>query len=557
MKTAGTYDHYMDYEELTCQLQQFQQRYPRWMRLHSLTQTPQGRSVWGVEVTDLESGEPDEKPAIHLDGNTHAGEVTGSMAVMYLLDLLLSNHDDPQIHFLLQHYTFTLIPRISPDGAEVYLKTPATLRSVDRPGRTETVQGIVKDDLDHDGVIRMMRILDPCGAWKQDEQDPRLMVRRQPDELEGRFYTLMPEGRVVGSKHQTLKAAQSKWNLDFNRNYPSWWKPDQPGAGEYPLDNPETRAVADFLIQHPGIGVMITCHTSGGQILNPPGPWSESEHDAVQDIRIYHQIGQIGTQETGYPLLNLFDGFHCTHQNYAAGAGDDWAYLNRGIFAVTVELWDMLSRAGLSMEEITAQQCDESQRRQQQLKALAWIDQHCPQSWKPWTPFSHPQLGEVEIGGLDSKFVVQNCPPSFLRQECEKTARFALRLCRFLPRLVIESLSCEPLGDGFYRVEAMIANHGYLPTTISEQKRKLRLSQPIEIRLEGFTVLQPQKELRWEGLDGFGQDQTWWSMSGCGGSSAQVRQHVQWIGQGKPGDMLTLFCRCAHAGHDRRTLILK
>src|SRR5699024_2762702 len=102
-----------------------------------------------------------------------------------------------------------------------------------------------------------------------------------------------------------------------------------------------------------------------------------------------------------------------------------------------------------------------------------------------------------------------------------------------------------------------IANHGYLPTTISEQKRKLRLSQPIEIRLEGFTVLQPQKELRWEGLDGFGQDQTWWSMSGCGGSSAQVRQHVQWIGQGKPGDMLTLFCRCAHAGHDRMTLILK
>ena len=66
--------------------------------------------------------------------------------------------------------------------------------------------------------------------------------------MDGVFYTVMPEGMLRGEKGEILKAAPAQWGLDFNRNYPCWWKPQQPGAGNYPLDNPETRAVADFLI---------------------------------------------------------------------------------------------------------------------------------------------------------------------------------------------------------------------------------------------------------------------------------------------------------------------
>ena len=42
---------------------------------------------------------------------------------------------------------------------------------------------------------------------------------------------------------------------DMNRNWPADWQPDhiQPGAGDYPLCWPETRAVARFLLDHPNV----------------------------------------------------------------------------------------------------------------------------------------------------------------------------------------------------------------------------------------------------------------------------------------------------------------
>ena len=41
-----------------------------------------------------------------------------------------------------------------------------------------------------------MRQKDTCGAWKISEQDPRIMVRREPEEFEGTFYTLLTEGLI-------------------------------------------------------------------------------------------------------------------------------------------------------------------------------------------------------------------------------------------------------------------------------------------------------------------------------------------------------------------------
>lgn len=549
MRTTFTYDHYADYAELTERLLYFKEQYPKYMHLKSLGQTPGGRELWAVEVTDLGTGNFDEKPAQHIDGNTHAGEVTGSMAALHQLDVLLTMHDDPQIARLLQTYTFTFIPRISPDGAEVYLKTPAALRSVNRPSG-KAPEGVVRQDLDGDGVIRWMRIADEDGAWAADEEEPRLLRRRRPDEIEGVFYTIMPEGMLQGKTDSVLKAAPALWGLDFNRNYPCWWKPEQPGAGNYPLDNPETRAVADFLIAHPNVGVMITHHTSGGMILNPPGPFSEAQQEPL-DRKIVHAIGALAKEEMGYPLLNLYDGFHCTEEDYAAGAGDDWAYLNRGIFAVTAELWDCQSRAGISVEEQLDPDLGEAERLRQQKLTLKWIDAHCPQAWKPWTAWDHPQFGQVEIGGLDYKFTIQNCPPAYLKQECEKATRFALRQVRLLPRLAIRRFQAQPLGHDFVKLSAEIVNHGYLPTYISSQRRQMKLAEPIRVELSGAEIIQGQAQSEIEALEGYALDQTELSFSSVYGQTAAMRKQLEWIIRAPVPTTVELQVMCAQAGQIR------
>jgi murein tripeptide amidase MpaA len=51
-----------------------------------------------------------------------------------------------------------------------------------------------------------------------------------------------------------------------------------------------------------------------------------------------------------------------------------------------------------------------------QLKTLAWNDGELDgEGFVDWTPFEHPQLGRVEMGGLKTKFTAQNPPPTFLR----------------------------------------------------------------------------------------------------------------------------------------------
>jgi murein tripeptide amidase MpaA len=72
-----------------------------------------------------------------VDGNTHAGEVTGSMAALYLIEHLLENYgSDDLVTRLLDEQAFYVLPRLSPDGAERYLTTPHTCAPTPAPGRS-------------------------------------------------------------------------------------------------------------------------------------------------------------------------------------------------------------------------------------------------------------------------------------------------------------------------------------------------------------------------------------------------------------------------------------
>lgn len=530
MKTTLQYDHYYDYDELTAAMRTLHEKYPQLSKLFSIGETIEGRQLWAMEVTDFKTGDFLDKPAQHIDGNTHAGEVTGSMAALHTLDTLLTNHKEQAIATLLKRFAFSFIPRISPDGAEFYLKTPYSVRSVNRPWpQAERQNGLHEEDIDQDGVIRFMRIASSSGAWKKSAGDTVIMERREPDEMDGEFYDLYPESVLSGEKKTRLEMAPTYYSVDFNRNYPCYWLPNQPGAGDYPLDNAETAAVVKFLCARKNIGVMITHHTSGGMILNPPGPWSEKEHDP-KDMQIYHAIGKIGTKETGYPLINLFDGFHCTKENYAAGAGDDWAYLNRGIFAVTVELWDMLARAGIAQSETLDPALSAEKRQENLQKALQWVKANCPEAILPWRKVNHPQLGEVEVGGIAGKFVLQNCPPQYLLSECEKVTRFALRQAALLPRLAIENVKIEPFGDTMLKISAEIVNLGYLSTAVSNQRKRLKLNRPVKVTLENARIKEGKQEEFIEALEGYAQDFSSLSITRINpGRRPHNRHQVSWI----------------------------
>jgi hypothetical protein len=109
----------------------------------------------------------------------------------------------------------------------------------------------------------------------------------------------------------------------------------------------------------------------------------------------------------------------------------------------------------------------------------------------PWQPFEHPQLGPVEIGGWQIKFLFQNAPAPLLEEISRRNAAFTLRAAACAPRMRLAETLVEPLGGGLYRVQAIAENQGFLPTNVTERAVTLKALAPdkLELRHNGDVEL--------------------------------------------------------------------
>ena len=222
------FDTYYRYDELSRLLRQLAQQHPHLLRVESIGRSFEGRDIWLATVTRFSSGEPDEKPALWVDGNIHATEVAGSMACLYLLhDLVARYGSDPDLTRCLDTRVFYVCPRINPDGAEWALaEVPRLIRSSTRPYPydEEPIGGLRREDVDGDGRVLSMRVRDPDGPWKVSDRDARLLVRRDPTEAGGEYFRLLPEGRLEDYDGSIIKLQPHKQRLDLNRNFPAGWR---------------------------------------------------------------------------------------------------------------------------------------------------------------------------------------------------------------------------------------------------------------------------------------------------------------------------------------------
>lgn len=547
-----TFDRYHDYAELTQILKTLEATYPDLCRLESIGKSHEGRDIWMLEVTNRKTAEGKDKPAVYADANTHAGEVTGCEVILYTIKMLVEGYGtDPQITRILDTRTFYFIPRITVDGSDYYLHTPYMLRSSMRPWPDEVDErkGLVPEDVDGNGKILTMRIPDPDGAWKVSDKDPRLMVKRRPDETGGTYYSVYAEGRLVNGDVVVVKQAPPRYGIDFNRNYPTNWALPvrQRGSGDYPFSEPEMKAVGDFYVSHPNIVTSMAYHTSGGWILRPLCTRRESEMPQ-EDREIYRAVGERAEEITGYPARPVFEWFTLNQDKPEVGSDLEWVYETLGILAFETELWDMAGRAGIPKRPLYAYRgLSDKEREEEALKLLKWNDEAMGgKLFHPWRPFDHPDFGLVEIGGWEPKFGRQNPPLELLEEEIKKNAPFNLTRALITPLLVVQSFQPEALGEGLYKLEAVIKNEGYLPTHVTFQALKLNAAKPVRVRLE----LSGGAELV-SGKDEF-------DVGHLGGRAGggDHKKKFSWVVRSTPGGRATITAWCPRAGKARREVVL-
>lgn len=433
--------------------------YPELTELRSIGESYLGADLMLMTVTNKATGPASEKPALYLDGNIHAQELTSSSVALYVLAHLLNNYGkDPRITELLDTRTFYIRPKFNPDGSDLVLKEDQFLRSSVRPV-DENGDGIPDsdppEDLDGDGRILSMRVPDPDGNMRISEEDPRIMLRRQPGDA-GPFYRMVREG--VDRNGDGIINSDGIGGLDMNRNFPRNWERwhVQSGSGDFPLSEPETYATVRFLNEHRNVGTIVHGHTSGGFVYRLPSAMDPAEFDAADEALVIH-LGSYYTETTGRRVIP--SATHATARRY--GTLLQWAYWDQGIIG-----WVPEYSPG---PEAWVPDCDGD-------GVITEADWHCYNDeafggkyFKDWTPFDHPQLGSVEIGGWHTKFWGQNPPDELLEQELEVQLPWILYLAEQLPRVQVSEPRITPLGDERFQVEVTVTNEGYLPTNLTEQ----------------------------------------------------------------------------------------
>ncbi len=453
------WNRYYTNEETNRIMEAFTRLYPELTELRSIGQSYLGADLMLMTVTNEATGPALEKPALYLDGNIHAQELTSSSVALYVMAHLLNHYGkDPRITELLDTRTFYIRPKFNPDGSDLVLLEDQFLRSGVRPVDLNG-DGIpdsdAPEDLDGDGRILMMRVPDPDGPMRISEDDPRIMVRRQAGDT-GPFYRMIREG--VDRNGDGIINSDGIGGVDMNRNFPRNWGRwhVQSGSGDFPLSEPETYATVRFLNEHRNVGSIVHGHTSGGFVFRLPSAMDPAEFDANDEALVIH-LGNYYTESTGRPVRP--SATHATARRY--GTLLQWAYSDQGIIG-----WVPEYSPG---PDQWVPDCDGD-------GVITEVDWHCYNDeefggryFQDWTPFDHPQLGPVEIGGWHTKFWGQNPPEELLERELEVQVPWILYLAEQLPRVQVGEPGIRSLGDGRFQVEVTIRNEGYLPTNLTEQ----------------------------------------------------------------------------------------
>lgn len=277
-----------------------------------------------------------DQPAMLITAGIDGRYLAGSNMAIGIAEQLLADHQD-----LLSEMTIYIIPRANPDGAQRNLSSltmghignAATVDS-DRDRRLDE-DG--PDDLNNDGIISMMRRLNPplkdLPTHLADPDDQRLNIK--PDAKEGQLptFTLYTEGLDNDSDGSINEDGFG--TVDLNKNFMHRWPEHKEGAGAYPLSEPEAHALAKFVLEHDNIIAALTIDRHDNLTNTPESKKKDITGTAPMEIDeldadLYKRVAEIYKENVGS---------HKATNEDSSGSFYAWLYAQRGIASFAAKPW--------------------------------------------------------------------------------------------------------------------------------------------------------------------------------------------------------------------------
>jgi len=525
----GALQGYVTYAEMQARLQALAES--PWVELSSLGQTAGQRDLWLLKV----GADPQvTRPAILVVGNVHGSHVLGRELALRMAERLVQAGDSPAIEQLLANYTVYFIPCPTPDATEKNFQSPARERNGNLTAtdddRDFSVGEDPPQDLNGDGAVTMLRIAEPFGTHRTHPADPRVLIPIDPKKGEVGAYRLEVESRDLDQDKAFGEDASD--GVEFNRNFTFNYEYFGRGSGPHQVSEVETRAVADFMYDHPNIAFVL-CFSPEDNVFQP---WKGSAQ--TDSGRIKSKIltaDQTHTDRLAEAFRTLHGGKNAPESPAGSGSFSEWSYFHYGRWTFASRAWWVPtveptkpaepSKAAEAEQQATAdptggeasEQASEQageqasgdrgtvvaevpasvpaaaeplakddKRGAMELNALAWFEQRGIEAFVPWQALEHPDLPgrSVEVGGF-KPFYMLNPPIAEVEPLVEPHVAFLSKMVESWPRLAVHDLQAKQLGPGLYDIRCQIVNTGALPT-MPQMAAVNQQWYPIQVQLTGL-----------------------------------------------------------------------
>ncbi len=519
-----TFDKFHGYTGTVKYIQAVAKAYPNITKLLDIGRSTMDRPIYVLVISNMKTGETIDsyiqlrnsrkeniqnvtkmqpyqgKPGSFICGSTHGNEYTGTEVCLYIIDKLVSGYgEDDTITQRIDGQTFYICPIVNPDGVYnsvergIPQRQNSLMKDDDGDGK---INEDGPDDLNGDGLIMQFRYKDPQGRFFIDEEDSRLMVRigRNAEEASDKErYSVILEDK--DNDGDGRRGEDSERGIDVNRNYPEGWFTDDilpGGRGTYPTSSPEAHAMVEFMVNHRNILIAQFYHTSGGFTYAPPGTGPHSDvppkDRAIYDFVMGKKYLEINgmevpeawknpqnlpqikeelakTSKNKYAIARGYEwpeGWRASYNDiqdriYGYGLQMDWMYSQYGAYALTAELWNPRNdMKGLMEIEEGASRTDIER------ALLKYQDEKFGgKLFKSWTKFTHPELGEGEIGGWLPQYSRNNALPGEpLLGICERHWKYEFWRSGLQPDVVITNIKAEVLSTSKAVVGASVSQSG-------------------------------------------------------------------------------------------------
>ncbi|MDT8369526.1 MAG: M14 family metallopeptidase [Longimicrobiales bacterium] len=541
--------------------------------VRSIGESREGREVWMITLASPGGTPVEDRPGVIVVGTLEGDHlVGGEIAVGAARWLLEQNGANEEVTRLLTERVVYVVPRLNPDGAEANVERPVWGRRGNAWEEDDDNDARMAEDgpndLNGDGVITVMRVADRSGGLIPHPDDPRLMKKADPVEGESGTHTLYIEG--TDDDGDGFIAEDGPGGVDLNRNFQHEYPYYEADAGRNMVSEPESRAIMDFMVAHRNIGAILTFGHTDNLVEAPNGQgrlaaprtislleWARASNDGVHEVGVFGgqtnfgnlsqrgaQLGRdndpgsgrrpattVNSQDQPYfravsEAYREITGIERTGYHRApAGAFFEWGYYQYGVPSFSTQGWAIAEAEGESFDQ----------------RLLNALDSAGIDAFVAWQPFTHPTLGEVEIGGFRPGEVV-NPPPAEIGALGASHGEFIARLGGMLPRVRFVAAGAEEIGGGLWKIETTIENAGYFPTSLAHGQTAGAVNATlVQIQVDPDAIVSgDDKTARNNRLDGSG-----------------ATASFSWVVRANAGETIEITSRAEKGGLDSITVTLR